>query len=577
MTWLVIILELLAVSLAATVFILIQRFLDKRSEQNRLEADHVQEQNKKRLDKALKELNTKATWEKDHEDLIAHFDYQSGHFRIRLEKNSVKARLFFFYFFDTPISYLELVRSLCNQCNLNAESCRIVYTVNNKTGKVDVHILDTMTLHDDDATTSLQRELNSIFYWQTLFIQRYSELKPATKHSNNHDLEKQNAEWQHELFLIREQEMMHQSEGPHWHENKDKEFHLDHLLATTLGLSSIKPVDMEICRNNTLTHLEEADKILSYPIHQALFQDNDTILPFAVLRLNYVDPCNPTTPQHLVIDMEQEGRSADTIYYRATLCVIPSPLDPNTPVSDSSDHQKRMTSILLGYDIHGKSNLQEKFNYIWKEAMAKQKEGSTDQLTEDERLLLRLQTPQTRQLFLESKDLIHEKRYYEAIQRLKPVFQEMAEKYPAMDPENTHNFYEVCYLLGSCYTCLGQYKEGLYYLQPTISTRRITYTEMYVNCLVNSHDFRALGFVNELLQDLVPPIENEIEDEENYQEEMHANNAFINFLKRRKAYMLVERKCYDDAEKILKEMLDEPDSSDFALQELAFIQKNKGK
>lgn len=153
----------------------------------------------------------------------------------------------------------------------------------------------------------------------------------------------------------------------------------------------------------------------------------------------------------------------------------------------------------------------------------------------------------------------------------------MAEEYPAMDPEDTHNFYEVCYLLGSCYTCLGQYKEGLYYLQPTISTRRITYTEMYVNCLVNSHDFRALGFVNELLQDLVPPIENEIEDDENYQEEMHANNAFINFLKRRKAYMLVERKCYDDAEKILKEMLDEPDSSDFALQELAFIQKNKGK
>ena len=41
--------------------------------------------------------------------------------------------------------------------------------------------------------------------------------------------------------------------------------------------------------------------------------------------------------------------------------------------------------------------------------------------------------------------------------------------------------------------------------------------------------------------------------------------------------MLFERKCYDDAEKILKEMLDEPDSSDFALQELAFIQKNKGK
>ena len=36
-------------------------------------------------------------------------------------------------------------------------------------------------------------------------------------------------------------------------------------------------------------------------------------------------------------------------------------------------------------------------------------------------------------------------------------------------------------------------------------------------------------------------------------------------------------KDYDDAEKLLKQMLDEPDSSDFALQELAYIQKNKGK
>ena len=139
MTWLVFFFELLTVCLFSAGGLLLVHFLEHRSERGRLKPDHAQEQNKKRLDKALKALNTQAVWEKDHDDIVAHFDYQSGHFRVRLEKNSFYTRLFYFYFFDAPISYLETVRSLCNQCNLNAESCRIVYTINEKTGKTDLH------------------------------------------------------------------------------------------------------------------------------------------------------------------------------------------------------------------------------------------------------------------------------------------------------------------------------------------------------------------------------------------------------------------------------------------------------
>ena len=72
-------------------------------------------------------------------------------------------------------------------------------------------------------------------------------------------------------------------------------------------------------------------------------------------------------------------------------------------------------------------------------------------------------------------------------------------------------------------------------------------------------------------------VNEDADDEEDYPDEQQSEKSFINFLKRRKAYLLVEMKEYDDAEKLLKKMLDEPDSSDFALQELAFIQKNKGK
>ena len=577
MTWLVFLLEFLAVCTTAAGVTLLINFLGQRSEKIRLKLDHAQELNKKRLDKALKALNTQAVWEKDHEDLVARFEYQSGHFRVRLEKNSVYTRLFYFYFFDTPVSYLEPVRSLCNQCNLNAESCRIVYTVNEKTGKVDLHIVDTLTLHDDDAIHNLRKELSSIFYWQALFVQQYSELKPSTRHISNHDTEKQGAEWQHEFFLIREQEMMHQSEGPNWHEQEGSEFNLNNLLSVALGLSSVQPVSLDICRGDKVEHHDNADEILSYPIHQAIIKDEKVTTPSAMLRLSFTHPAESSIRQQLIIDVEDEGQSTETIYYRVTLCLIPTLLTQDLLV-ESNDHQKTTTSLLLGYDRKGKKNVQEKYNYIWKETMAKQQQGSTDQLSSDDKLFLFLQSPELRQLFIESKDLINEKRYYEAIRRLEPVYQILAKASGDMAPQELNYYFEVSYLLGSCYTFLGRYKEGIFYLQPLIRTRRINYTEMYINCLVNLHDGNAMRFINRLLGDIVPPMVNEdADDEEDYPDEQQSEKSFINFLKRRKAYLLVEMKEYDDAEKLLKKMLDEPDSSDFALQELAFIQKNKGK
>ena len=50
---------------------------------------------------------------------------------------------------------------------------------------------------------------------------------------------------------------------------------------------------------------------------------------------------------------------------------------------------------------------------------------------------------------------------------------------------------------------------------------------------------------------------------------------FFNFLKRRKAYLLVETGRYDDAENMLRKMLDEPDNMDFANTELSVIKKRR--
>ena len=65
------------------------------------------------------------------------------------------------------------------------------------------------------------------------------------------------------------------------------------------------------------------------------------------------------------------------------------------------------------------------------------------------------------------------------------------------------------------------------------------------------------------------------DDDEQYEPSNTQLDSFISFVRRRKAYLLVSLGRYDEAKTILTAMLKEPENSDFALNELAYIQKNK--
>jgi hypothetical protein len=104
-----------------------------------------------------------------------------------------------------------------------------------------------------------------------------------------------------------------------------------------------------------------------------------------------------------------------------------------------------------------------------------------------------------------------------------------------------------------------------------LALHNIGYTEEYINCIVNNNDFRALTVINGMMLQLA---DNETDDEGNPMEHIA---AFNNFLKRRKAYVYIEKNRFDDAESLLKQMLNEPDNSDFAINELAYIQKIRKK
>lgn len=533
------------------------------------------------ITQALRKLNIKPEWEKEEDKQVVHFSYQGGHFNIALEKGSPYARISFLYFYKTDMDKLDAVRLTCNLCNLNTDACRIVYTVNEKEDIVDVHLISVLPIIREGMDEELQRVMGDAFRWQDAFSQRLDGME---KHKGT-DVEKLKAEYERELELIREQEMTHQQEGPDWHETKDNAHTLKDLLATTMGLTDIIPTNMTISEDESVTALTDPDQILGIPISDFLIANNSFSRKSAFAKLDFYDPRDILKERHLMIDIEAEEQTKNTLYYRVTLSLAPASLTADTDES-SEQREKKMTSVLLGYDLTPSKERLAHFRYVWKETLDKSKNGQEESMTDEEKIIAKMQDSHVAENYFTGRQLYLHGRYYEAIGHLTDAFRELTKKVEGKGSYLKETFDEMAYLIGCCYMCLHQYEKACFYLQITLPTSHESYTEAYVNCLVNNHDFRALEMINGLQENLNMILQsidmgsgNEEDEEEDPKtaQEREKIEHFAAFVKRRKAYLLVSLGKYDEAETLLKKLLDDPENSDFALTELAYIQNNRTK
>lgn len=526
---------------------------------------------------ALHEMNITVKWGKDGDNQVAHYTYQGGHFNITLEKDSPFARITFLFFYQADIDDIESVRVICNLCNLNTDACRIVYTMDEKKGKVDIHLISVLPVNSKGMREILERVMGDAFRWQNTFSSRFEEYKKKNDGSDM-DTEKSKAMLERDLQLVREQEMTHQDAGPDWHESAARQFQMSGLLSTAMGLTDIIPIRLSLTIDGKVTAIDDPDEILAYRISAPLIGGNDFAHGSAIGKLDFYDPRDPVTTRNLMLDFEQQGKTKDTLFYRVTLALVPVPISEKIS-QESERHNKKMVSVLLGYDIVESEELQSHFRYVWKEAMAKQKAGDTEKMTDEEKVLVRIQDTHLAYNYYHGRTLYLQERFYEALSPLTDAFRTVSLMY---DNNNRHVLgllEELAYFIGCCYTSLGQYDRASYYLQITLPTSHQSYTEAYVNCLVNGGDFRAMGILSGLqatLQTMLRNMDNSDDEDDEYRGPSREQiEKFLNFIKRRRAYMLVNRGKYREAERLLKQLLDDPENSDFALSELAYIQKNK--
>ena len=527
-------------------------------------------ENRKIVSKALKALNCTGEWRKEGDAALVRYTFQSGHFGIRIIGNCPQVELSYLFFAEAEMKDINIVRHVCNHFNLNSTGPRFSYSINEETNIIDMHILTPLLLDDDRAKDILSSAMVDMFLWQNSFIRSLTDVKKEAKSSATSDLEWSEKEVARDFFLLREQELRHQKKGAEWRQNDKEAATLKQWMDKVFGLVDVVFSELTVV-TDSVTVINDRESIASYNLSDTLIADGAFVRQKAMLDLVFFLPAHPTTRRRMTFSIQQADGCEDVLYYQVVATLLPLPSGIGRPLH-SKEVQVQSHSVLLAYDLRSTKQLQDEFVYMWKEAKSKVANGEENQLTEEQRLIANVESVDAARFVYRSRTLHRQKRYYEATSCLENAYRLLNSNIDKKSLEERNLFLEVCYMLGFCYNELQQYDRAYYYLTFVTGVNRTLYAEEYVNCMIYLGDYRSLMTIDGILEDLHNSI---VEDEEGEVEQ--SVHPFLQFLYRRKAYVLVELHRFDEAEEMLRQMIDDPESGDFALDELAYIQQLREK
>ena len=406
------------------------------------------------VEQTLRAMNCEHHWEdeEDGERVVA-FDYQNGHFRIRLEKGTPYVRLMYLFFYNTSADNLQLVRHICNQCNLNSECERIVYSTNEEKNEVDVHAMSGVLLTEGNARETLARAMQSMFSWQNAFDRRFKELQKADPKVNG-DVEQAAMAWGHEMSLLREMEMTHVfEEGVREPAEGESSVSLKDIAHRAFGIEGMTIEHVEMLDGPKRGQTIEGEDAESLSPRTIVEQDDapDAKKRFA-LRGGAIVTYHESARKDLrtmMVMMSRDGESDETQYYRLTLTIEPLSGSYNRVHFGQQANLPQTVSLLMAIDLVSDKQRNDKFRYMWKEALERGKTGDIDSLTEEQKMVYEFVDESL------AKDMYHGRRLFsnncfaEALVHLERAFERLMQDFNKLRNSQKETFFEVCAMV-SC-------------------------------------------------------------------------------------------------------------------------------
>lgn len=526
-------------------------------------------ENKRIIKEALRSLNCTGDWQKDGNDIIVRFDFQSGHFGIFISAQHPQIELSFLYFGEAKMEEINLIRHVCNHFNINSDGPRFAYSVNEETNVIDLHIMTTLLLDQYRAKDILSLAMQNCFAWQNAFIRNFNEVRSDARNIGTADVERTLKDAGRELFLLREMELMNQETVPGWRHDEATAATLSQWMVRAFGMADAVFSELTIVTDKVMC-LDDSTAIANYNLSDALIADNSFVRQKAMLDLVFFLPSHPTKRRRMMFSLQQADSCENILYYQVVATLLP--LNISADISfHSQETEVQSRSVLLAYDLRSAKQFHDEFVYMWKEAKSKMANGEQKQLTDEQLLIANIVNINTAEYIYRGKVLYRQKRYYEAVVYLENVYKRLQLDFHKLKKRERETFFDVSFWVGFCYNALHQYERAHYYLAYCAQSNSIEQIETYVNCLVNMGDFRTFMQIGEQINRYVE-IENDYEEGEN-----PIPQSFLNFLQRRKVYMLIKTMQLDEAEDHLHNMLHTPENKEFALSQLAHIQQLREK
>ena len=235
-------------------------------------------------------------------------------------------------------------------------------------------------------------------------------------------------------------------------------------------------------------------------------------------------------------------------------------------ISNDTCHNMKQLSLLEVRFADAEQDFQEA-KYMFSEAQ--EKLNKNENVTNDERLLLSFTQPSLYEDIYWAKKFYNNKCYYQSLFYFKRVHNFLNEHIINGDVD-VYAFCEVTFYIGFIYMELSMPEKAHYYLYSIRNAGNYSYNAEYINCLNALKEPYAVSYIKEELDKLI--------DEMSKSDEISpAQEHYRQVLMRRYVYSLIEIKNYDTAIEVLRYMIKNEDSVEFAKSELKYVLELKKK
>lgn len=383
-------------------------------------------------------------------------------------------------------------------------------------------------------------------------------------------------------YLTNELRFQHQPMELQVRASEDKKVTLGMLLNKTYDVRKEEVSDMGIVSNYFDKQFElvrDREAIWNYDLCKAILKiDEQGKIGYkhgenVVLTISYrkygavdvdMDKSISRSDESIIVHLRGTGGGHDSWFICATI-LMPVPAYEKDKTYAINQNKPRVLSVTFAYDKTDPKERIARYNYLKEDAFEKLEQEKYNEITEEQEWLLNQLKVNVGQDYWWGNKVFQEKRFWDAIIYFENVFQTLRDGWKRkLTEEEADIFFKTCYRLGYCYSELQLYEKALFYLSIMCpSCDKISYNMEYINCLVNSKDFRAMIIICDELDRVEKLPKEEVTEEV---------SLYYNFLRRRFAYTYVDMGKLEEAENIFKEMLNEEANKDFALHELAYLQ-----